>query len=165
MKRSVESARSLARRVQRAYPQLYLACHREHATRRRDHGLSDREASLLAHLDELAPVTAGALARHLGVGPSTISEAVDRLEARGLVDRTRRGRTVELRITAAGSAAMQDASVLDRDRVVALLDAMPARSRAIAVRGLEELAIAARTLMTRSRRRGRTDARHGDRSF
>jgi DNA-binding MarR family transcriptional regulator len=140
------------RRIQRAYPQLYLACHREHATRRRGHGLSDRDSSLLAHLDELAPVTAGALAKHLGVGPSTITEAIDRLEAKQLVERTRRGRRVELRITAAGGELMQASSVLDRERVEAMIAAVPARDRDAAVRGLELLASAARRLMTGTRR-------------
>src|SRR5258706_11046634 len=97
----------LATRVQRAYPQLYLACHVEHTTRRRDHGLSDRDASVLAHLDQLAPVNAGRLAKHLGVGASTVTEAIDRLEAKGLAERTRRGRTVQLRITRAGIDTMQ----------------------------------------------------------
>jgi DNA-binding MarR family transcriptional regulator len=139
--------------VQRAYPQIYLACHVEHTTRQRDHGLSDRDASVLAHLDELSPVGAGALARHLGVGASTVTEAIDRLEARGLVDRTRRGRTVELRITTAGIELMQAGSVLDTDRVTALIAEVPARHRDAAVRGIELLAIAARRLMTGARRR------------
>lgn len=140
------------RRIQRAYPQLYLACHVEHTTRRRGHGLSDRDSSLLAHLDELAPVTAGSLAKHLGVGPSTLTEAIDRLEALELVERIRRGRTVDLRITQTGIAAMQQASVLDTDRLAALVDAVPARQRAAAVRGIELLAIAARTLVSGARR-------------
>jgi DNA-binding MarR family transcriptional regulator len=140
------------RRIQRAYPQLYLACHVEHATKRRDHGLSDRDSSLLSHLDELAPVTAGALAKHLGVGPSTVTEAIDRLEEAGLVERTRRGRKVELRITAAGIARMQDSSVLATERVALLLEKVPAHQRAAAIRGLELLAIAARDLMTGTRR-------------
>ncbi len=137
----------LVRRIQRAYPQLYLACHVDHVTRRRD-GLSERDASLLAHLDELSPVTAGKLAKHMGVGPSTISEAIDRLEAAGLVERTRRGRTVELRITDAGIAHMQAGSVLDTDRLAALVAAVPAAQRAAAVRGIELLADAARRLMS-----------------
>jgi len=141
------------RRIQRAYPQIYLACHVDHTTRRRDHGLSDRDAAVLAHLDELAPVSAGALARHLGVGPSTVTEAIDRLEAKQLVERIRKGRKVELRITPAGVALMQASSVLDADRVAALLDALPERQRADAVRGLELLATAARAVMTGSRRR------------
>lgn len=143
----------LVRRVQRAYPQIFLACHTGHTTRRRSHGLSDRESSLLAHLDELAPVTAGSLARHLGIGPSTLTEAIDRLEGRGLVERTRRGRRVELRITASGIALMQESSVLDTARVEAMLAQIPARRRAVALRGLELLAEGARRTMTGARRR------------
>jgi DNA-binding MarR family transcriptional regulator len=139
--------RDPVRRIQRAYPQLYMACHVDHVTRRRD-GLSERDSALLAHLDELAPVSAGALAKHVGVGPSTITEAVDRLEALGLVERTRRGRKVELRITPAGVSLMQSSSVLDTSRVAAMIAAVPARKRAEAVRGLELLATAARRLMT-----------------
>ena len=136
------------RRIQRAYPQLYLACHVDHTTRRREHGLSDRDASVLAHLDELAPVTAGALAKHLGVGPSTVTEAIDRLEAKGLVERARKGRTVQLRITASGIAYMQASSVLDTQKVAALVAAIPARDREAAVRGLDLLAAAARRIQT-----------------
>jgi DNA-binding MarR family transcriptional regulator len=142
------------RRVQRAYPQLYRACHVEHASRRRAHRLSDRDSSLLAP-DELSPITAGKLARHLGVGPSTVTEAIDRLEAMALVTRTRRGRAVELRITPEGVARMQDSSVLDAGRVAAMLDAVPARQRRAAIAGLELLAAAARRLMTAG---GRSDS-------
>ena len=140
------------RRIQRAYPQLYLACHVDHV-RRKTHGLSERDAALLAHLDQVSPVSAGGLAKHLGVGASTITEAIDRLEDEGLVERTRRGRKVELRITPAGIALMQQSSVLDTERVTALLEAVPAAKRADAVRGIELLADAARRLMTGSRRR------------
>jgi DNA-binding MarR family transcriptional regulator len=139
------------RRIQRAYPQLYLACHVEHTTRRREHGLSDRDASVLAHLDELSPVGVGTLARHLGVGPPTVSEAIDRLVELGLVDRRRLGRRVELRMTPAGVAHMQAGSVLDAERLDALLAAIPAREREAAVRGIERLAIAGRTLSKRAR--------------
>jgi DNA-binding MarR family transcriptional regulator len=139
------------RRVQRSYPQLYLACHGEHTTRRRDHGLSERDSSVLAHLDQLAPVTVGGLARHLGVGPPTVTEAIDRLEEKRLVERTRAGRRVELRLTSEGLAQMQSSSVLDPDCVAALIDAVPARRREAAVRGLELLAAAARRLMTTRR--------------
>ena len=142
----------LARRVQRAYPQLYLACHVRHTTRRRDHGLSDRDASVLAHLDELSPVSAGGLARHLGVGASTVTEAIDRLEARELVTRERRGRRVGLRITAAGRQLMRDSSVLDSARVGEMIATVPARDREAAIRGIELLAKAARTMMTRASR-------------
>ena len=145
-----ESQADAVRRIQRAYPQLYLACHVEHTTRRRDHGLSDRDSSVLAHLDELSPVNAGALAAHLGVGPSTVTEAIDRLAAKGLVERIRRGRTVQLRITKEGIACMQSSSVLDADRVGAMIAAIPPRHRAAALHGIELLATAARSMMRRN---------------
>jgi DNA-binding MarR family transcriptional regulator len=137
----------LIRRVQRAYPQIYLACHVRH---RADHGLSERDARVLAHLDELAPVTPTELARHLGVGGPTVSEAIDHLEGLGLATRSRGRRDrrrVELRITAAGVARMQASSVLDSRRLAQVIARIPARRRAAAVRGLEEVAAAARLVM------------------
>lgn len=140
------------RRIQRAYPQLYLACHVEHTTRRRGHGLSDRDSSVLAHLDELSPVSAGTLATHLGIGPSTMTEAIDHLEELGLALRTRVGRKAMLRITRAGIEQMQATSVLDADRLAALVASIPARQREAAVRGIELLATAARELKGAKRR-------------
>jgi DNA-binding MarR family transcriptional regulator len=107
---------------------------------------------VLAHLDELSPVSAGNLAKHLGIGPSTMTEAIDHLESLGLVERRRAGRKVELRITKSGIAQMQSTSVLDADRVDALLARLPAGKRDAAVRGIELLAEAARRLMGGKRR-------------
>lgn len=137
----------MVRRVQRAYPQIYLACHVEHTTHARRHGMSERDARLLAHLDELAPVTVSELARHLGVGLSTVSEAAQRLAALGLVTRGRSTadrRAVALRLTRAGLAHMRSSSVLDAARVAAVLGRLGARDRTAAVRGLELLARASR---------------------
>jgi DNA-binding MarR family transcriptional regulator len=128
------------RRIQRAYPRIWAACHVEHASRRRDHGLSDRDASLLGHLDERVAMTAGALARHMGVGASTISEAIDRLEGDGLVDRTRVGRKVELRLTRLGAERLAEGSILDTGRLAALVALLP--DAEAAVRGLEQIAAA-----------------------
>lgn len=149
----------LIRRVQRAYPQVFLACHVRHSTLTRDHGMSERDASVLAHLDELAPVTVTALARHLGVGAPTVTEAIDRLERRGVVERrrgTRDRRRVELRLTALGLDRMQRSSVLDHARVGEVLAAISPRQRAAAVRGLEVLAAGARKVMTAEPRRKRS---------
>ena len=147
----------LVRRVQRAYPQIYLACHLQHTTSGRDHGMSERDARLLAHLDELAPVTVSQLARHLGVGLSTVSEAAQRLAALGLVSRGRSAsdrRAVALRLTRAGLAHMRASSVLDARLVAAVLERLGARERAAAVRGLELLARASRELTAARPRRG-----------
>jgi DNA-binding MarR family transcriptional regulator len=139
----------LVRRIQRAYPQLWHACHVEHASRRRDHGLSDRDVFVLGHLDHWSPVTAGALAKHLGVGASTVTEAMDRLERARLAERTRVGRKVELRITALGVEHMQAGSVLATERLAVLVGKIPSRDREAAVRGFEILAAAARKMLVR----------------
>jgi DNA-binding MarR family transcriptional regulator len=147
----------LARRVQRAYPQVYLACHVRHAPGR-PHDLNERDGAVLAHLDELSPVTAGALARHLGVGGSTVTAAIDHLVALGLVTRGRATpdrRRVELRITPLGVKRMRDSSVLSADRLEEILAKIPAAKRAAAVRGLELLAEGARAVMKSRTRQGR----------
>ena len=139
----------LARRVQRAYPQLYLACHVRHAPGR-PHDLNERDGAVLAHLDELSPVTAGELAKHLGVGASTVTEAIDHLEQLGLATRSRNARDrrrVELRITPQGVKRMRDSSVLSAERLEDVLATLPPARRAAAVRGLELLAEGARALM------------------
>jgi DNA-binding MarR family transcriptional regulator len=158
--RMARAPTDLARRVQRAYPQLYLACHVRHATGR-PHGLNERDGSVLAHLDELSPVTAGALARHLGVGASTVTEAIDRLVSLGLATRSRAARDrrrVELRITPLGVQRMRDSSVLSATRLEAALAMIPPARRTAAVRGLELLAEGARALV-RSETRARATRR------
>ena len=138
------------REILAAYPQIYHACHIQHPRRRTNAAsLSARESWILGHLDTKRPMSAGALARHLSLRPSTVSEAIKRLEKLGYV--TRRPvdhdrRRQELFLTARGGEAMKAGSVLDADRVARLLDQLPAADRATAVRGLGLLARGARAL-------------------
>src|SRR5688572_31479848 len=66
--------------VQRLYPQIYIACHKDHvravSTKWR---ISSQDASILVHLDREAGLSPRALADHLGVAPSTLSAALARL--------------------------------------------------------------------------------------
>ena len=141
----------LLRQIQRAYPQIFHACHVRHLRERTTPGaVSDRDGAILGHLDEAAPMTASSLARHMGVGASTISEAIDDLEARGLVSRRRAPRdrrALELRITARGVRAMQASSILDSGRLRAVLARLTAAERVDAARGLQLLARAAREVI------------------
>lgn len=133
--------------IQRAYPQVYLACHVEHRARASSPtGLTARDASLLAHVDE-GGSSPSALARHLGVAPSTLSAAVARLAARALLridpdPADARRRLIVL--TGAGRAAIGAENVLDAGRVAALLGQLSATERRRAVDGLNLLAAAAR---------------------
>lgn len=138
--------------IQRAYPQIWFACHLEHRTRSSSQdGLTDREAGILAHLDVIDGALAAQVARHLGIGKSTLSAQLKRLTELGLVRlgrgaRDQRERPVHL--TAKGRRAVVARSPLDRERVAALLRRLTPREREQAVAGLDLLARAAREVRT-----------------
>jgi DNA-binding MarR family transcriptional regulator len=136
--------------VQRLYPQIYVACHAEHiravSTKWR---VSSQDASILVHLDREFGLSPRALARHLGVAPSTLSAALTRLAKLGYLttrpnERDRRQR--EVRLTALGAEAIASTSVLDRRRVQALLAELNPEEKTQAVHGLALLARAARRI-------------------
>ena len=127
-------------RVQTAYPRVYLACHSRHQNKRTTAAqLSPRDATLLAHLSETEPVTQNDLAAHVGIGKSTLSEAISGLEEMGYV--ARNGAVYR---TAAGSRAMSSGSVLETPRLRELLSHLSPEERLRAVEGLELLAAGAR---------------------
>lgn len=134
--------------VQRLYPQIYLACHKDHvravSTKWR---ISSQDASILVHLDRESGLSPRALAAHLGVAASTLSAALARLAKLGYLTNTpnetdRRKR--ELRLTARGAEAISNTSVLDAERVRSMLKQLDPEERKAAVRGLALLAKGAR---------------------
>lgn len=149
----------LVRAVQRAYPQIYLACHVDHVrTKSNRHHLSAHDSTLLAHLDEARATTAGTLARHLGVAASTLSASLARLEKLGHLTRApapRDRRRIELRLTVHGAEAMAETSVLDRRRIAAVLAELSPREQKRAVAGLALLARAALAFQSHAPRRRR----------
>jgi MarR family transcriptional regulator, organic hydroperoxide resistance regulator len=143
------------------YPRIFFACHTRHVrdpkTRR---VLSAHQASILDHLDEREPVTLLDLARHMGVTASTMSLHVERLVQRGYVLRerdTRDARRLRLRISAAGARVREANSVLDPQRVRAMLSRLSGADRKAGLRGLEILARAA----SRQVQENATGARRG----
>ena len=136
--------------VQRLYPQIFIACHKNHvrsvSTRWE---VSSHDAAILAHLDRETGLSPAALAKHLGVAPSTLSASIKRLANLGYLtceasanDKRRR----EIRLTDRGAQAVAATSVLDRERVRGLLQKLSTRDRKAAVSGLALLARAAREL-------------------
>jgi len=135
--------------VLRCYPQIYLACHVEHRTRgSSESGLTSREASFLTHVSA-GGTSPAALARHLGIARSTLSAALARLEGLGLIETQADAgdaRRKRILLTAEGRRAIAESSVLDAQRVAALLGAMPEEERRRGVEGLRLLADAARRM-------------------
>ena len=130
--------------VQRLYPKLYVACHSAHGRATGVPGsLSARECAVLSHLCIDPTLSASRLAKHLGVGRSTLSEVVGHLVEQSFLlshqDR-RDERKRRLTVTSAGIASLSEASVLDHGRVVAVLSRLTPRERLTAVKGLSLLA-------------------------
>jgi DNA-binding MarR family transcriptional regulator len=134
--------------VQFAYPQIYYACHTQHRRERTNAvHLSARDSEILVHLDRRVPRTLGELARHMDLAASTLSEAIAELVEHGYVHKqTGAGdrRRVGLLLSAKGADAVRAASVLDADRLGAILGTLSVRDRTKVVDGLRVLARACR---------------------
>jgi len=148
--------------VQKCYPQIYLACHTRHKrAASTEHHLSERDSPLLSHLNLKAPISHGELATHLGVRPSTLSAAISKLEQLGYVERSQEAkdrRMVMLKLTQKGAAARAATSVLDHDRVTAILSRLSKKDKMAALAGLELLANASKDFMKQSAKKTR---KHG----
>lgn len=155
-------AKNAVRQLMELYPRIYFACHTRHVrdpqTRRL---LSAHQASILDHLDEHEPLALLDLARHMGVTPSTMSLNIERLVRRGYVSRERAaedGRRLKLRITPVGLRLREAKSVLDPERVRALLARLTPGQREAGIHGLALLAGAGSEQMaeqSKQRRKGR----------
>jgi DNA-binding MarR family transcriptional regulator len=133
--------------VQRGYPQIYLACHKEHVRARSNRWqLSSHDSAILSHLDKVSGVAPKDLGRHLQVAASSLSASLKRLEQLGYIsnlpaaaDRRRR----EIRLTDEGVEAIQGTSVLDTRKLRLLIQTLTEDERQKAVDGLTLLARAA----------------------
>ena len=135
------------------YPRIYFACHQRH---RRDPktrlDISAHQASILDHLDPIEPTLVGALSGHMGVTPATMSVSLDRLERKKYVMRVRDPgdkRRVNILLTDAGARMKSAGSVLEPDRIRALLRHLSPTERTAAICGIELLAGAANEMMKR----------------
>ena len=137
-----------ALQIQYHYPQIYLACHRQHTRRRSTElDLSSQDSTYLAHLHRHRGTRPGDLARHLGIGDSTLSAFVKRMEEAGYITRSVSAadrRLVELQLTDKGEAAMQATSVLDAERIRTILAQLGEAETEQALKGLKILADACR---------------------
>ncbi len=128
------------------YPRIYFACHTRHVTDpETNEKLTSNQVSILDHLDVDEPVSLYELATHMGVTPSTMSITVNRLEKAGYIERRKSkidARKVELVLTQNGVRIKRSKSVLDPDRVEAVLNRLSEKERQVALDGLGLLAFA-----------------------
>jgi DNA-binding MarR family transcriptional regulator len=133
------------------YPQIYFACHTRHVRDLQSGAvLSSHQASVLDHLDEIEPTALAELAAHMGVTASTMSITVERLVRGGYVSRIRDRddtRRVQLRLTESGVRIKSEKSVLDPERVRAMLANLTREERRRALAGLALLARASQQAM------------------
>jgi MarR family transcriptional regulator, organic hydroperoxide resistance regulator len=139
------------RQVLSFYPQIYFACHTRHVRDQQSGAvLSSHQASVLDHLDEIEPTALAELAAHMGVTASTMSITVERLVRGGYVSRIRDlddTRRVQLRLTESGVRIKSEKSVLDPERVRAMLANLTREERRRALAGLALLARASQQAM------------------
>jgi DNA-binding MarR family transcriptional regulator len=135
---------SAVKAVLELYPRIYFACHTRHVRDPESSAsLSAHQVSILDHLGVDEPTSLAELASHMGVTPSTMSLAIDRLEGEGYVKRARDredARRLRLLLTAKGQRIREAHSVLDADKVDAMLARLSTAERNDAIRGLELLA-------------------------
>lgn len=135
-----------AREISRLYGQMW---HRFTSPRQpvEGSGLTARMLEVVRHLDSAGPLTVGELAAHLRIGRATSTELIDRLEAKGLVERMRDERDqrrVFVWLTKEGRRRL--AGLPDRreqDPFVAAVAALDLRTRRQIVNGLSLLLQAA----------------------
>lgn len=139
-----------ARRLLDLYPRIFFACHERHVRDPKTQRLvSEHQASILAHLDEVHAMSLSKLAAHMGVTAGTMSVAVTRLVRLGYVRRRRDRidtRRILLTLTGAGVRLRDAQSVLAPHRVRGLLALLTAPERREALHGLGLLARAAGSL-------------------
>lgn len=106
-------------------------------------GLTARQCGLLRLLAGSEGMVLGDLAQRAGVTASGLSRALDRLQELGLVERVRGanpdGRAALVRVTGAGHKVLQRINELMRQRVDAVIQAIPEVTRPMVWHALQPL--------------------------
>ncbi|MFN0092564.1 MAG: MarR family winged helix-turn-helix transcriptional regulator [Acidimicrobiales bacterium] len=134
---------SPAQRFVQAYGAVWAAFHR--ADDPAD-GLGQLERQVLHHVT--AATSPGRIAEHLGLAKSTTTVVLQRLQAKGLVERVRSHedeRRVVVTRTDAGEALIGEDEFLRMDALAAALDALDPAAREQLIDGLARLAAAGPT--------------------
>jgi DNA-binding MarR family transcriptional regulator len=135
-----------AKRVARLFPEVYRRYHWANRVRGGDLPITRRALEVLQHLSASGPLTVGEQAAHLGLRRNSVSELLQRLEAKGLVARIRDERDerrVLVWLTEAGrDVVSRVGQVLAPDLIAQVMATLSPEERAAVVRGFELLASA-----------------------
>jgi DNA-binding MarR family transcriptional regulator len=119
-------------RVERSLPnaivRLFRQVNRVHNRLFADHGVSAEQAHILLVLGTLGPMTIGRLQRQLSLSSATLTGAIDRLEAQGLVRRApsaedKRAFVIESKLSAKKQATFEAVVAEGEERCFAALTA------------------------------------------
>lgn len=129
-----------AARFAELFPAVYLRFHRRDA---KHSEMTGATRGTLLHLSQTGPLTIGEIAEHLERAQSVVSEIVDGLEKKGLLERMRdpkdKRRTL-VWLTDAGIEALdRDREVLSRELLERAFRAMSPGDRRALIRGMEAL--------------------------
>jgi DNA-binding MarR family transcriptional regulator len=106
-------------------------------------GLTQRQCAILRTLIAQEGARLSDLAASSGITPSAMTRVLERLEARGLVERVRGshpdGRTAVVRISAAGRRTRKLLDELMRERTSQIIRAVSAKQRTLVLKALETL--------------------------
>ncbi|MGD0018854.1 MAG: MarR family winged helix-turn-helix transcriptional regulator [Candidatus Limnocylindrales bacterium] len=140
------TAPQAARRVARLFPEVYRRYHWAQRVPGADLPVTRRALEVLQHLSSSGPLTVGEQAEHMGLRRNSVSELLQRLEAKGLVARIRDERDerrVLVWLTDAGrDVVSRVGQVLAPDLIAETMATLSPAERAIVVRGFELLAAA-----------------------
>jgi DNA-binding MarR family transcriptional regulator len=129
------------------FPAVYLCFCRRRA-RGREERLTPQMTAVLLHLSMAGPLTVGEMARHFDRAQSVVSDIVDGLARKGLLERMRdardRRRVLVWLTDAAHAALARDRQVLDPERVARAMRALGEAERRALVEGMRALVRAAR---------------------
>lgn len=106
-------------------------------------GLSQRQCAILRTLVAREGARISDLAASSGITPSAMTRVLEKLEARGLVERVRGaqadGRAASVRITSEGRRTREQLDTLMRERTQQIINSIPDSQRASVLRALRLL--------------------------
>lgn len=109
-----------------------------------EHGITGPQSIVLRRLQDQGPVSIGQLAKGVNVSQATVTDILDRLEKRGLVQRSRSQtdkRCVLVAVTEAGTGLLQTAPPLLQEHFVAQFQALQDWEQSFILSSLQRVAL------------------------